>query len=115
MGGSISVLLLVGSAVVGPIDGYGPWRQVDETCVQKDITAGKPDNSFTRLACSNPMPAETIAQLCEWAMREIGAHKVLDGYTMSGPNGEMFTAPAPLWRVGNLDVHCIQVPAGYRR
>ena len=112
MSDPISVLLIIGAAVVGPIDGYSRGRQLmrePDQCLAEERAKhpGPPDLSF--LACSDPRPAETIAPLCERVMREVGAAYQLPGAAtgyMVGTDGRY---------ASGVEVRCVPVPAGYRR
>ena len=130
MSDPISVLLIIGAAVVGPIDGYSRGRQLmrePDQCLAEERAKhpGPPDLSF--LACSDPRPAETIDQLCERAMREVGidtANRVFMSYGTVGEkmlDGSIrFVQAVGAWEPvrtaqDGWQVRCVPTPGGYRR
>ena len=93
----IAVLLIIGSAVVGPIEASsvkecpGPWRtnsmgQQFKNCAAVELIT---------------IPRETLPELCERAMREIGSLPLNDG---TGRRA-----------IGPDLVRCLPVPEGYKR
>ena len=118
----ISVLLIIGAAVVGPIDGkpaqYGPG---DPRC--KDVMR-EPTKypAGAHVACAGGFTAkvvkeaETLPQLCERAMWEIGAIPVM-GATCHGECGDRLFSTVLYWSLdtGETSVRCIPTPTGYRK
>lgn len=75
----ISILLIIGAAVVGPVD------------AQCSIAGHV-----------RPCALESISELCERVMREVGAeHRP--------------TGVAQWYLLGGREIYCIPTPAGYRR
>lgn len=116
----LSVLLIIGSAVLGPIEAQTvtDWdspimsernqTDLDAACVRmnQDTQAAE--------ACKKMVVVrtESISELCDRAMREIGANLFIQGL----PDD----ATAPRWyamgRQSNGErVRCIPVPTGYKR
>ena len=99
MSDPISVLLIIGAATIGPIE-------------------AQPRVSTERY--------ETIPELCERAMKEIG---IVQFYAGSGqfssgpwtyPDGSQFSSGEPVTRLGDRFisghvVSCIPTPSGYRK
>lgn len=96
----ISVLLIIGAAVVGPIEAQ--WdipKNAAPNCVGSEAWKDKEPGRF--VICGG---LETIPQLCERAMREIGA--------------ELFRgtpAAALEQHLAGMSVRCIPTPQGYRK
>lgn len=131
---SLSVLLIIGAAVVGPIEAQ-PVRGVDHpayrACLdahpflgplfaEQERTRGMSYYGPTEVAQYGAFPCgnvrESLLELCERAMREIGAQVRMHGIAVQGPNGELLTsAPSPVWRLGVAEVRCIPTPEGYRK
>lgn len=115
----IAVLLIIGSAVVGPIEAQRVDRQdVDRTVARDQCykTHGgspavfAPDGQRYDVATYCDTIAgtrlESLAELCERAMREIG------GVEWPGDaSGNVYV----LARSQGTLIHCIPVPAGYKR
>ena len=92
----ISVLLLIGSAVVGPIEAQLNPLHPEITC-----TLTNP------MKCSDPI-SESLPELCERAMREVGAEHVPERH-------DKYVAIIEHWALGQELVRCIRVPTGYKR
>lgn len=94
---TLSVLLLIGSAVTGPVEAQllaGP----DLPPIRCTPTANGTPN------CTGPR--ESLDQLCERAMREIGAIN----------NGRWYMPPQTRdEQLAPLFVRCIPTPKGYRK
>ena len=110
---TISVLLIIGAAVVGPIEAQ-PGRVYMEVPNSADHHRCYPGNDDERCKLSvlqgQPIqhePDETVAQLCERAMREIGAIK--------GPHQSGMSVSQGPYVANGLHVSCIPTPTGYRK
>lgn len=122
----ISVLLIIGAAVVGPIE-QQPLRypqdaifsdcyvrEYEKPGAHKSIGTHNPAYAAMIAKCKAEAypegePArgwETLPQLCERAMREIGVKHPLIGDLSTG---------GFIGRAGGETVRCIPTPAGYRR
>ena len=111
----ISVLLIVGAAVIGPVEARNNGL-TDECMSMKE----RPP-SITQC-----LRYETLPELCERAMKEIG---IVQFYAGSGqfssqpwiyPDGSRFSSGAPVTRLGDRfisghAVSCIPTPSGYRK
>lgn len=120
MSDPISVLLLIGAAVVGPIasqpigDAYCFYGSETKMVVPLGYFNAEPE---LREVCKDGpgevlrQPMETFLQLCDRAMREIGVIDLADGAkilprrpTVAGTSLE-----------GSPEVFCVRVPAGYKK
>ena len=118
-----AVFLIIGSVLLGPIEGIATTdEKAVETCV-KSITAG----GFNRAVhCREvtPLIPETTAETCDRAMREIGATES----TTLGRNssGERVRVPSGYWyggskypgamaEFGGQRVLCIPAPTGLKQ
>jgi len=102
------LLLIIGSAVVGPIEPFFKTPPGNPDCVY--FTDPLP--SHVKMPCVK-MLYETIAETCERAMREIGVREQNEGIAMAGENGELVTGPLhKTWRLDGLKVLCIPAPSG---
>ena len=105
-----SVLLIIGAAVVGPIEASGvidgKWLGVSPH------------------VCAPACRSETIAETCERVMREIGAVgsiipagqascTVVEAWMMRKPIDACL--PKPDYWLGNQQVLCIPAPSGLKR
>lgn len=90
----LSVLLIVGSAVVGPIEAQPTGR-----CVAN-----------AEYPLLSRCERETLPELCERAMREVGNTMPLIGYV----NGHSETR-GYFGAVGKESALCLPTPKGYRR
>jgi hypothetical protein len=94
----IAVLLIIGSAVVGPIQGQDCWT-----------APGYQSDERGRLhqgvrVCEGPML--TLAEVCERAMKEIGAHEAFKALPSRMEN----------WALDDGQrVTCIPAPSGLKR
>jgi hypothetical protein len=126
MSGPISVLLIIGAAVVGPVEAQDttitnpmPPGMFAPACGE-DGTYILP-GGLRGARCHVPV-YETLDQLCTRAMREIGATRQ---YSIMAPGkpGEMLRSDGPMaYAAANLDskddsipVRCIPTPTGYRK
>lgn len=106
MTGPLSVLLIIGAATIGPIEA----QRVEQ--LQGPTTC-----SYTAAGnylCITPGPIityETLPQLCERAMREIGAEKQT---YKAGRDQEELHVVENWWRGFDI-VRCIPTPTGYRK
>lgn len=119
----VSVLLIIGAAVVGPIQALPPRRiETPGTysyCVRKHggIKEIDPQRHIDVCVPLPPEPStgwETFAEVCERAMREIGAK---EGATDNiwAKDDELTWLPNGKWYVGNQPVLCIPAPTGLRK
>lgn len=137
MANSIAVLLIIGSAAVGPIEAQTTGRDIYVGGAPPDVVARRPnDYKLGRPAClhagesigtgkfdEGPCHPESLPELCERAMREIGIDtKMQSGFVSYGwreQNGKFlyaFGAWSPSKSSGDdWPVRCIPVPEGYRR
>ena len=109
-----AVLLLIGAAVIGPIEAQGVDVENPPPPSEwvRDCLARNP--LHTRFGCEINSPGgktpsrrlETTAELCERAMREVGAAKDI--------RNRWWLQHDPL-DVNVYEVRCIPVPAGYRK
>ena len=123
----ISVLLIIGAAVVGPIEARqtgwvdNPNSHRSYCDEWKTAPAGplphygergtkEPFYGAYHRDCAKVRGYESLPQLCERAMREVGA-KTINGN--EGWWGEIL--PVKVQEVTPASVRCIQVPRGYRR
>lgn len=106
---TLAVLLIVGSAVVGPIENH----VTRSYCAAVGYCSNDPLQTYI----INDYSEETLPQLCERAMREVGAR-----------DGEMWVSkhrPIVIGRTTNgtieydpqerVTVRCVPVPQGYKR
>jgi hypothetical protein len=112
----ISVLLIIGSAVVGPIDGKIEWfppetAGVTTICVVPDHAGKLPKGGIPCVA-----RRETLPQLCERAMRETGLG---EGRILIGQERRVTQQTARYDSHTTIDqfafVRCIPTPEGYRK
>lgn len=116
---TLAVLLIIGSAVVGPIEAQNTRMlnfPIYSNCIyESNVRSTSPAYDTTVAQCSllawgNPdeankrtlAPLETLPQLCERAMREVGALRIF-----SDSKGGIMWA--------GITIRCLQVPQGYRR
>lgn len=111
----LAVLLIIGSAVVGPIEAQPITDQVKmavyDACIKRLGPSGDvAENNRRSYRCSDeaekPVHYESLPELCERAMREAG------GVPWPGDaEGKVYVLSG---RQGTL-VRCIPVPTGYKR
>lgn len=89
-----AVLLIVGAAVIGPIEGRSCQSLMEFGAEQ-----------FTR-----PCPPETMPELCARAMKEIGVPEI--AFYPDGRTGGVL--PGATYEQDTV-VRCIPAPEGYRR
>lgn len=120
---TLAVLLIIGSAVVGPIEAQRVDREgIDRTAVREQCyrTHGSspaifaPDGQRYDVATYCDTVAgtrlESLPELCERAMKEIGAQ------TMQAKMHQAIPMPAGTGIMPDgARVRCIPVPAGYKR
>lgn len=123
MANSIAVLLIIGSAVIGPIEG----KQIGTTFYKDPHAAELLGCALPGKSIDDLVPGEchreSLPELCERAMREIGIDtKMQSGFVSYGwreQNGKFlyaFGAWSPSKSSGDdWPVRCIPVPEGYRR
>ena len=90
----ISVLLIIGAAVVGPVESQKSDPRV--------------------LNCGTVVSScqyESLSQLCERAMREIGAVRLV----IEGDDKGWWLSPRPGEYGASESVRCIPTPTGYRK
>jgi len=99
---TLAVLLIVGAAVIGPID-----AQIHDDPTDKfTVCPYERGRTEVRRCRSIPGIAETVAELCARAMKEIGAeYNNALGWFLSPETTSVVATP----------VRCIPVPEGYRR
>lgn len=103
----LSVLLIIGAAVVGPVHGQlvvGDRAQC-HACW---------DNQKGAAGCETECAVfrdETLPELCERAMREVGAERK----PLVNPEWTYPRETVAMWRIDGLPVRCIPTPQGYRR
>lgn len=96
---TLAVLLIIGSAVVGPIE------------AQKTNTVDCHNGAVK--VCENLF--ESLPELCERAMTEIGATKDVRGHWwLFETIGTAKPRPND-YNTGYTEVRCIPVPTGYKR
>ena len=104
----VSVLLIIGAAVVGPIDGSA---RPDGMPPPGYVSCGLSVN------CLPAKEAETIERLCERAMKEIGVGDFNGSRTGGwfGKDGWRPSNDVAGLRWPEPHVRCVPTPAGYRR
>lgn len=114
MSNSIAVLLIIGSAVVGPIEAQQVQDPTAPYVMRQDFSTGKTESGNLRL--------ESLPELCERAMREIGIDTTnKSGFMSYGykTDGAKFVYAFGAWSPmktaqDDWQVRCIPVPTGYR-
>lgn len=130
-----AILLIIGAATIGPIQaqpmrdgvildidhlpgGYAVTPPENDPVFDARVSNCKAVKLLDTFQCRDYVNAgkdgvtfETLPQLCERAMKEIGAHverwmDVVDGNLQRVNSG---------WRLNGQTVTCIPVPTGYRK
>ena len=125
----ISVLLIIGAAVVGPVEGqvvFEPGAEQAQQACYNDYTSKTPIAEIQGLgpnqrlvsswrdacpASKFPRAPESLSQLCARAMREIGAARLV----IEGDDKGWWLSPGPGEYGSSESVRCIPTPAGYRK
>ncbi len=108
----LSVLLIIGAAVVGPIE-----AQPKPDAYQNYVVGCAMRNTEFKQAvpCAEVAMAyaerESLPELCERAMREVGAERK----PLVNPEWTYPRETVAMWRIDGLPVRCIPTPQGYRR
>lgn len=117
---TLAILLIIGSAVVGPIEAQ---RVTDwDSLIMSSHNQSDLDASCERMnsdrqaanACKKMvvMRLETLPELCERAMREIGG---VSDTRNAVPNTALLYTPNGPHQMTTEVVRCIPVPTGYRK
>ena len=96
----ISVLLIVGAAVIGPID------------ARYDFSKCVPLSGIYRESIG--VCRESYAKTCERALKQIGAWQIAPSEYLQWDADKNYP-PGTWWLDQKAPVRCIPTPAGYRR
>ncbi len=111
-----AVLLIIGSAVVGPIGGQRitPLSQiaVEQACL-RDLVSHPEKGAYGPTCMGPPGILETTAETCARAMKEIGASPSVT--TEDGPHAWEIRKINRKGKPFMVSVLCIPAPTGLRR
>ena len=131
MSNSLSILLIVGSAVIGPIEATH-ISNIDtaHACViAHGLTPGTPMVAAPKECPKLQSRFETFPELCKRVMQEIGIEQLYAGVTADGkfyvgpwtfPDGSKFATGERVTKFGDKYIaghvaQCIPTPRGYKK